>query len=1392
MQAPYQKTVVSRQFEGQNCRLKFSKDSRFAMDTSIISTKIPPIGGCDDSGRAHNASVLHSRIAAAVQPALGQSLPQMEVRFHNISISAHITVKDETNIKTELPTLTNTVKMTAIRMKTKKNIVKKEILRNVSGVLKPGTMTLVLGQPGSGKSSLLKVLGGRFPTTKRVHIDGEMTYNGTSQDKFGARLPQFVSYVDQHDKHFPTLTVKETLEFANACTGVNLSKREEKLYSHGTDAQNQAAVNVLRTTYQHYPNIMIQQLGLENCQNNILGNAMVRGVSGGERKRVTTGEMAFGNKFVLLMDEISTGLDSAATFDIISTQHSLAKTLKKTVMISLLQPSPEVFALFDDVILLNDGYVMYHGPRAQVLGYFESLGFKCPANRDVADFLLDLGTNKQYQYEDGVCPRSASEFAEAFEKSLIRGYMMDVLNAPLDPTRVADKQKFMDPCPEFQQNFWDGTMNLTRRQMMVTLRNTSLLKSRLIMSVLLGLLNGSTFYQFEAADAQVVIGMVYVAVNFITVGQSSQMPVFMDLRDVFNKQRGSNFFRTSSFVLATSVSQIPLALMEAIIFGSLIYWMCGFVSTAAGYFLFELVLFLTSMMFAAWFFFLAAVLPDMNVAGPLSQLSLFFTTLFCGFVITRGQMPQYLIWLYWISPQAWAIRASAANQYTDSRFNVCVYEGVDYCETYGMTMSEFSLFSFDVPTERIWLWMGIMYLVVMYIVFMVIAWAVLEFRRTTEPVNFSINVKNGEASKPHANYALMTTPRGAESSKASNSNVSIPMTQSDEKNFTPVSLAFRNLWYSVPDPANSKATIDLLKGISGFALPGTITALMGSSGAGKTTLMDVIAGRKTNGQIRGEILLNGHPATELAIRRATGYCEQMDIHSDASTFREALTFSAFLRQDADVPDSQKYDSVNECIDLLDLHPIADHIIRGSSTEQMKRLTIGVELAAQPSVLFLDEPTSGLDARSAKLIMDGVRKVADTGRTIVCTIHQPSAMVFSVFDSLLLLKRGGEMVFFGDLGANASNLVKYFESIDGVTQLEEGCNPASWMLEVIGAGVGSDIDAKTDFVAMFKASTQYLKLEEDLDQEGVSRPLSSIPPLTFKHKRAATNWTQAFLLTKRWLDLYWRTPTFNLTRIIVAVVLALSLGITYLDTEYISYQGVNSGMGMVYMGAVNMTIITFNGSLPITCKEQTVFYRERASQTYNAFWYFVGATLVEIPYCFGTTLLFMAIFYPMAEFTGIAAFFTFWLNLSLIVLLMSYFGQFLAFLLPSLEVATVFMVIINIVCTLFSGFNPPAASIPRGYKWLHYITPNKYAFSSLAAIVFGDCPSGGDGSQRGCQQMTGTPPSLPDGMTLKEYLETTFLIKHSDIWRNVGILILWIAILRLLSLLALRFVNHQKK
>ncbi|EEY61573.1 ATP-binding Cassette (ABC) Superfamily [Phytophthora infestans T30-4] len=447
---------------------------------------------------------------------------------------------------------------------------------------------------------------------------------------------------------------------------------------------------------------------------------------------------------------------------------------------------------------------------------------------------------------------------------------------------------------------------------------------------------------------------------------------------------------------------------------------------------------------------------------------------------------------------------------------------------------------------------------------------------------------------------------------------------------------------------------------------------MGSSGAGKTTLMDVIAGRTTGGQTRGDILLNGYPATDLAIRRATGYCEQMDIHSEASTFREALTFGAFLRQGAEVPDAQKYDSVNECLELLDLHPIADQIIRGSSTEQMKRLTIGVQLAAQPSVLFLDEPTSGLDARSAKLIMDGVRKVADTGRTM---IHQPSAVVFSVFDSLLLLKRGGEMT----------------------TTQRPGC------------------------------------------------------------------WRSSVLVT----------ASYNLTRFLISIMLGLVFGIAYVGAEYSSYQGINSGLGMVFMTQSYMTFIVFSSVVPISIQERASFYRERSAQTYNAFWYFIGATIVEIPYCFVESLLFMVIYYPMVGFTGVGHFMAYWVNLTGLVILQAYFGQLLAYLCPNLEVASVFVILVNYVWITFTGFNPP------------------YTFASLITIVFGDCPSSGDGSQLGCQQMTGAPPTLGNEITVSDYLDEIFSAKRSEIWSNFGFIMLWIACLRVVSLLALRFVNHQK-
>ncbi|GMF11464.1 unnamed protein product [Phytophthora lilii] len=1337
------------------------------MDRDGGGDPIAPVIGYDDGKTlmARGPLALHEHMASRLERSLGQELPQMEVRFKDVSISADIAVKDESNLEVQLPTLPNEIMKTVHGFVASKRSVTKRILKSVSGVLKPSTITLVLGQPGSGKSSLMKLLSGRFPKDKNVTIEGDVTYNGTSAQELGRRLPQFVSYVPQRDKHYPELTVKETLEFAHAACGGDLSERDARHLTNGTPDENTEALKAARALAKHYPDVVIQQLGLENCQNTVVGDAMLRGVSGGERKRVTTGEMAFGNKHVVLMDEISTGLDSAATFDIITTQRSLAKKFRKTVVISLLQPSPEVFALFDDVMILNAGYLMYHGPCGEALSYFENLGFKCPPSRDVADFLLDLGTNKQYQYEvklarGGAIPRTPSDFADMFERSSIYKQTLKDFESPVKPVLVEDMKTFMNAQPEFSQNFWASTHLLMKRQLTITKRETTALIGRLIMNTTIALLCSSVYYQFDMMDAQVAMGIMFESALNLSIGQAAQVPTVMAAREVFYKQRGANFYRTASYVVSNYANQAPPIILESAIFGIIVYWMCGFVSSISSFFIFLVVLCLTNLSLAAFFFFLASASPNLNIASPISSVAVVYICVFAGYTITKDHIPDYLVSSWVLHKTAYLLKLTSVlclfSQYNDQRFEKCIYDGIDYCTKYGMTTGEYSLSTYEVPSEKFWLWYGMIYLAATYGFFLIMSCLALEYHRFESPENVVLDTE--PEMKTSDNYTITQTPRAS----ARRDEAVVSVGHERQKDFVPVTVAFKDLWYTVPDPANPKETIDLLKGISGYALPGTITALMGSSGAGKTTLMDVIAGRKTGGKIRGQILLNGHPATDLAIRRSTGYCEQMDIHSESSTIREALTFSAFLRQGADVPDSHKYDSVNECLDLLDLNPIADQIIRGSSVEQMKRLTIGVELAAQPSVLFLDEPTSGLDARSAKLIMDGVRKVADTGRTIVCTIHQPSAEVFSVFDSLLLLKRGGETVFAGDLGENASAMIQYFEAINGVVKLENDYNPATWMLEVIGAGVGNVNGDKTDFVSIFKSSEVYERLQSDLDREGVSRPSPSVPALEFGEKRAASELTQAKFLLKRFCDLYWRTASFNLTRFAISLGLGLLFGISYAGADYSSYSSINSGMGMVYLAVGFIGLVSFNGLIPVVADERAVFYRERASQTYSALWYFVGLSVMEIPYVLAAVLLFLIPFFPLVGFTGVGAFFTCWLVLALHVLHQAYMAELLVFLLPNLEVAEIVGVLVTLISYLFSGFSPPASTLPSATVWLYKITPMTYSLAAFSSVVFGGCNSGGD---LGCTQMTSVPPSLPDGITVKTYLEDNFFMKHDEIWRN---------------------------
>lgn len=293
------------------------------------------------------------------------------------------------------------------------------------------------------------------------------------------------------------------------------------------------------------------------------------------------------------------------------------------------------------------------------------------------------------------------------------------------------------------------------------------------------------------------------------------------------------------------------------------------------------------------------------------------------------------------------------------------------------------------------------------------------------------------------------------------------------------------------------------------------------------------------GVVSGEMLVDGRIRSD-SFQRKTGYVQQQDLHLGTATVREALAFSALLRQPDSTPEKEKLAYVDEVIELLGMRDYADAIIgeigEGLNVEQRKRLSIGVELAAKPQLLlFLDEPTSGLDSQTSWSICNLMRKLVNNGQAILCTIHQPSAMLFARFDRLLLLARGGRTVYFGDIGKDSQTLVQYFVD-KGASPCPQDVNPAEWMLSTIGAAPG--VKTEIDWPQQWQDSTE--KMLVDTELERLASSAAGYPSTTEKcdeasqKEFAAPLMKQIAIVTKRIFQQYWRSPAYIYSKALLGV------------------------------------------------------------------------------------------------------------------------------------------------------------------------------------------------------------------------------------------------------------------
>ncbi|KAF7795148.1 hypothetical protein EIP86_006296 [Pleurotus ostreatoroseus] len=452
----------------------------------------------------------------------------------------------------------------------------------------------------------------------------------------------------------------------------------------------------------------------------------------------------------------------------------------------------------------------------------------------------------------------------------------------------------------------------------------------------------------------------------------------------------------------------------------------------------------------------------------------------------------------------------------------------------------------------------------------------------------------------------------------------------------------------------------------------------------------------------------------------------MDVHEGTATVREAMQFSAHLRQPAHVSLAEKDAYVEEMIELLELQELADALVLSLGVEARKRLTIGVELASKPELLlFLDEPTSGLDGQSAWNLVRFLRKLAASGQAILCTIHQPSSLLFESFDRLLLLESGGETVYFGDIGPDAHTLREYFARHGA--HCPPNVNPAEFMLDAIGAGLAPRIGDR-DWKDIWLDSPEYKQMREELEHiktDGLSRPASE------KHSEstyATPFWVQLKEVVLRNNRALWRMPDYVFSRLFVHAFISLWVSLSFLQLGHSLRDLQYRVFGIFWVVILPMIVMA-------QIEPLWIMNRKSSSRIYSTYVFAIGQLIGETPYSVLCAFVYWVLMvWPMhfgqgAEGTNgngflllnvifVELFGGMYLNLAALMSIDALYsavslGQLIGAISPNIQTAVLFNPFLGLIISTFCGVTIPYATMIRFWRaWLYQLVPFTRVLSAM--------------------------------------------------------------------------------
>lgn len=1141
-------------------------------------------------------------------------------------------------------------------------------------------------------------------------------------------------YSAETDIHFPQLSVGDTLTFAA------LARTPRNRFP-----------GITRSQYaQHIRDVVMAVLGLSHTVNTRVGNDFIRGVSGGERKRVSIAEAALSGSPVQCWDNSTRGLDSANALEFCKTLGLMSKYMGSTPCVAIYQASQDAYDLFDKVTVLYEGRQIYFGPTDEAREFFTTMGFECPERQTTADFLTSVTSPSERTVKSGYenkVPRTPDEFAAAWRNSTAFANLMRQIEEYKAeyPTLGPSYEQFLDSRKAAQAKSQrlksPYTISTIQQIWLCVIRGFQRLRGDASMTLtqlggnfILSLVLGSVFYNLPQTIGSFYSrsALLFFAVLLNAFSSVLEVLTLYAQRPIVEKHARYAFCHPFAEASASMLCDVPYKVLNSFTFNIPLYFMANLRQDAGAFFTFWIFSLVTTFTMSMIFRTIAASSRTLAQALVPASLLMLALVIYTGFVIPTRNMLGWSRWINYLDPIAYAFEGFMVNEFHSRNFtcSTIVPSGggynslpIDYriCSTVGSTpgstivggdryLSE----SFRYYHRHLWRNFGILIAFTFFfmITHLLASEYILEARSKGEVLLFRFGHKPASQCDSEA----VQQPGSLDTEEIDSHHSPAMHRQSSV-------FHWQDVCYDIKIKGQPRRILDH---VDGWVKPGTCTALMGVSGAGKTTLLDVLATRVTMGVVTGEMLVDGCPR-DRSFQRKTGYVQQQDLHLPTSTVREALQFSAILRQPANVSRKEKLEYVEEIIKILGMEPYADAVVgvpgEGLNVEQRKRLTIGVELAAKPQLLlFLDEPTSGLDSQTSWSILNLIEMLTKHGQAILCTIHQPSAMLFQRFDRLLFLAKGGRTVYFGDIGKDSSILSQYFEK-NGAKPLSAGANPAEWMLEVIGAAPGSH--SVIDWPMVWKESPEreavrnhLAELKSSLSQRSNEKSDASSDP-DFLNEFAAPFYVQLWECLLRVFAQYYRTPSYIWSKTALSVLTSIFIGFSFFHAKN-SIQGLQNQMYSIFM------LSTIFGNfvqqiLPNFVTQRSLYeVRERPSKTYSWGAFMVANIIVELPWnTLMAVLVFLCWYYPIGLYHNAEPTHAVAERGALVFLLLLSFllftSTFAHMVIAGIELAETGSNVATIVfsfCLIFCGVLAGPHALPGFWIFMYRVSPITYLISAM--------------------------------------------------------------------------------